>query len=763
MNYAFTTYSIIYVIATLMAVVGALLGWYRRSVKGAMELSFLMMACAVASLALVFETSAATLETKLFWSKIEYIGAVASPVLYLLFVLRYGDYGHILSRVKILLLFLVPVVTLVMVFTNELHLLHWSGFSAIDPKTNLMEYHHGPWFWVGYTGYTYLIMILATLLLVRMIIKRHRTFRTQSWIILLGGMTPWVASFIYLTGLNPVPGLDLVPIGILLSSLILIHAILGNQLLDLVPVARATLVETMEDGILVLDPKDRLIDINSAAMNALGITLANPIGQQLIEMELPCPELIESILNPLPVTQLQCELNDPPRSVRVTRQPLTKHPGYRLVVLTDITTEVAKVNEILRRDKLMDAISRAISILVQGDELEPSIYGALDVIGRATNVNRVYIFQNHRDPAYSMPLMSQRFEWTDGTVSAQIDNKYLQNLPYEQVCPRWFEILSRGELVVGNIRDFPEQERIDLSAQDIKSILVAPVFIDKSFWGFIGFDDCKAERQWSHTKEQILAAAANTIGAAYMRSINQSELLAAKEKAEQSDRLKSAFLANMSHEIRTPLNGILGFTSLLTEEDDLPVETRNHYATIINRSAENLIRIIDDILDISKLETGLVTMVISTFRINEVLLDLHTLYMHKMREKKKGQISLDLLNPPNQVMVHADRSRLSQVFINLLDNALKFTHEGSITFGVTDVNEHRIEFMVKDTGIGISPGRQSLIFERFAQASEEISHTYGGAGLGLSIVRKLIELMNGEITVESEPGKGSTFRFFIPQ
>ena len=256
MNYLFTTYSIIYAIATLIAVLGTMLGWYRRAVRGARDLSFLMMACAIASFALVFETAATSIEVKLLWSKIEYIGAVASPVLYLLFVLRYAGLERFINRTRVFMLFLLPVLTLMMVFTNEFHMLHWSGFSSINPETNLIEYFHGPWFWVGYAGYTYLIMILATWLLVRMIIRMHTSFRTQSWIILIGGLAPWLASFLYLTGLNPVPGLDLVPIGILLSSIILIHAILGNQLLDLVPVARATLVETLDDGILVLDPKD---------------------------------------------------------------------------------------------------------------------------------------------------------------------------------------------------------------------------------------------------------------------------------------------------------------------------------------------------------------------------------------------------------------------------------------------------------------------------------------------------------------------------
>lgn len=241
-----------------------------------------------------------------------------------------------------------------------------------------------------------------------------------------------------------------------------------------------------------------------------------------------------------------------------------------------------------------------------------------------------------------------------------------------------------------------------------------------------------------------------------------SEIVKAKEKAEENDRLKSAFLANMSHEIRTPLNGILGFTGILTEETYLSKNKRKTYSSIINQSAESLLQIINDILDLSRLETDQLTLNKRNFVINDLLANLFLLYRKKLDDKGKKEVIIDLLVQDESIALKNDENRLNQVFVNLLDNAVKFTQTGKISFGISDIKDEKIFFVVSDTGIGISKNKQDIIFERFAQAEIETSIKYGGSGLGLSIVRKLLKLMGGEITVESEPGAGTTFTFSLP-
>lgn len=240
------------------------------------------------------------------------------------------------------------------------------------------------------------------------------------------------------------------------------------------------------------------------------------------------------------------------------------------------------------------------------------------------------------------------------------------------------------------------------------------------------------------------------------------EVVEAKEKAEEAERLKSAFVANMSHEIRTPLNAILGFTNMITSNKKLSADTYQRYSYIINKSAEGLLQIINDILDISKLETGQVIINKSKFDLNQMLERLKDQYQKNLTDKDNDSLTFRCLYSPTDIVLNTDENRLSQVFSNLLSNAFKFTEHGEIAYGVSSINNDKIEFIVSDTGIGISPQDQQRIFERFRQANSSTTRIHGGNGLGLAIVKSLVELMGGRIALESEIGEGTTFRFFLP-
>lgn len=238
----------------------------------------------------------------------------------------------------------------------------------------------------------------------------------------------------------------------------------------------------------------------------------------------------------------------------------------------------------------------------------------------------------------------------------------------------------------------------------------------------------------------------------------QIELEEAKKLAEESERLKMAFLANMSHEIRTPLNGILGFTNLLAERKDLSAEDKKGYAFIINKSAGVLLKIINDILDISRLETSHASIERRSFDAGGTLSTVYSIFQKKFAETEKKDVDLILKLPEAQVVLNTDETRLIQIFSNLLDNALRFTSKGNVTFGISEISEGKATFFVTDTGIGISKENHDRIFDRFSQANGA-TRSYGGTGLGLTIVKKLLEMMGSKITLESEPGKGASFRF----
>jgi PAS domain S-box-containing protein len=239
----------------------------------------------------------------------------------------------------------------------------------------------------------------------------------------------------------------------------------------------------------------------------------------------------------------------------------------------------------------------------------------------------------------------------------------------------------------------------------------------------------------------------------------EEELILAKERAEESDRLKTAFLANMSHEIRTPMNGILGFSEMfLTPE--LSDEERVHYAQIVINSGKRLMAMLDDIIDISRIETGKMEILKEPVKVNQLLDDLYE-FFNSQYYGSRLEFALEKSLSDLESIVLTDKLRLNQILNNLLSNAFKFTTRGFIRFGYKQKGEE-LEFFVEDSGIGIPVEAQQLIFDRFQQANQNITRKYGGTGLGLAISRKLTELLGGKIWLSSEPGKGSIFYFTLP-
>ena len=289
--------------------------------------------------------------------------------------------------------------------------------------------------------------------------------------------------------------------------------------------------------------------------------------------------------------------------------------------------------------------------------------------------------------------------------------------------------------------------------------LGVPLIVNKKAIGAIVVQSYDNPDAYTEKDKQVLEFISNQVSIAVERKKSELEIKDALTKAQESDRLKSAFLANMSHEIRTPLNSIIGFSELLADSD-FDHEQQFEFAEMINASGTNLLAILTDIMDISKIEAGQVEVKKAKFSIIRLMTDIQREYSYKAI-KKGIQVTLSLEEPGQELFIYSDETKLRQVFVNLVGNAMKFTSEGTVEIGLRKIGQ-QIRIQVKDTGIGIPEEFHEEIFKRFRQVESANTRKYGGNGLGLAISKSLVEILGGEIGMESVVGEGSTFYFTIP-
>jgi len=902
---SFTLFFYIFLATAVVSFFVSFLAWKRKNVHAAIELSQLMFFVGFYSIFTAFEVASTTESNKILFSKLAYLGAVTVPVFYYIFIMLYTGHENVTSRKNKLLLFILPLITLILTLTNEYHHLIWSGFSPIFPDTNLMVYNHGLWFFYGYMVYDYILLFFASVSLFNFILRHRNVFRMQGLNLLIAGICPWLAGIIYVTS-NPIPGFDIAPVFTGLSGVLMIFAILRTSFLDLVPIARETLVETLKDGIVVLDSKNRVQDINEAACTYLGIQgKVKKMGLPIESCGLYSDRILNAVISRESIEEFDAMSVGHTQIFSILKQEITKEAGSRLVIIRDISERIAihkevlageeryrsmynvfrlmadnmpdmiwakdldkkftfvnksicdnllnakntdepigktdlffkereqrnhpddpdwhsisitspstddvvliskkpeqfnefgkfcgtpmyldvqkapiidqdgqiigvvgsardvtrqkKVEkEIVNRDKLLSAISKATALLIQAEDINESLRESLELIGQAININRIYIFKSLSTHDDKIPDLSLIFEWMDDyAIGLNVDRTQKEHY-LDVIVPDWHTFLSEGTVLHGKASDFSSNESKLLVSQKIESVLIVPVYIDKAFWGFVGFDDCISEREWTVAEEKLLKTASGTIVSAYIRKINQEELLIAKERAEDSDRLKSAFLANISHEIRTPMNGILGFISLL-QDPNLTNTERKEYIKIVKEGGDRLLNTIHDIIDISMIEARQMKLENSMFDVNELVLTLTSIYRAGV-ESKKLVFNKPVLVSFDQTQIWTDKNKLFSILSNLIKNAIKYTNNGYIEIGLNRRGSD-LFFYVKDTGIGIPEQNRKSVFDRFVQADVSNTRLYEGSGLGLSISKAFIEMMGGKIWFETEEHVGSTFHFQIP-
>ena len=329
-------------------------------------------------------------------------------------------------------------------------------------------------------------------------------------------------------------------------------------------------------------------------------------------------------------------------------------------------------------------------------------------------------------------------------------------------------VIKTGKPILANHETISKLEAagfIERIGSRAKVWLGVPLKVKGKVTGAIVIQSYDDENAYSRKDMKMLEFVAGQISLAIERKKTEQELNEALTHAHESDRLKSAFLATMSHELRTPLNAVIGFSDLICE--DLPIESIMDFAQIINNSGAQLLELVEEIFDITLLESGHLKSKQEDFLLNPLLTEIYEMVRIDQQKMSKEDILIkfDPINADNDFVVFTDPRKLKQIFMNLLKNALKFTTAGFVEFGyrkITNKDIPLIEFYVKDTGIGIKEESKELIFEIFRQGDDSHTRNFGGTGIGLSVAKKLTELLGGKISVESRVDVGSTFYFTIP-
>lgn len=746
-------YVLLYLLSAATSLALAFYGWRRWQYVEVKPFVVLMAAVAFWSFSHALSVGSSSLASTLFWAQVQYVGIVLVGPLWLLYALAYADRWNDITWARCALLFIIPALSLIAVLTNSWHRLWWPTVAVDTSRAfSSLAITRGPFFWI-HAVYSYACVVAGLWIFIRTMINAPPFYQHQARLAVVGALFPVVGNILHLAGLRLQIVDDPTPFLFVFSGLAFYYATIRYHLLDLMPIAQREVFENIPDGVVVLDPRQRVLIYNAAAPRLLALDTSDWTGQSIVALTEASPlnsvirEALEDVSTPASRHATYAS-NDGLHGLELRVQPVQARRGMAagsLLLLRD-TTERVRAERVLDQRLtellLLNQTAQAINAAVQTDDVLRVITSETmrtlqwDRIGvallEANNVTFRVIIDH---PPQDMP----NIEGYTGDLS-------LMPFISDALWSERESIISINDPAIAGTAI--RQIMLDLH---VRTMVLVPLRQQTRPIGVLIISSAH-DREVSPEEVRLFTTLSTLISEAIIRT-------SLYEEAQRANEVKSVFLASVSHELRTPLTSILGFTEMIELDVFGPVPERmREPIEHIHNSGQILYRLINDLLDFSRLEAGHLNIELFPISLGSVV---HAVAGAMQPQVQQRGLKLDVDVPPDLPLVRANSMRLEQVITNLLANAIKFTEQGSIHIEATQ-QENDVCLSIHDTGIGIAPEHQQDIFQAFRQIESQQTRRFGGAGLGLAISRRLVELMGGTLTVESTPGVGSVFFCALP-